>query len=335
MKMKNTILTLLAFLSLITLCPAQPSAVPPVTLLVSDGSSSGTYKMFFDQMTTVLKEDPSFDMTFQEVESSGAVDNLDNLVNNKASFAFMHSDVLAYRAQNGTEDLSHFKTFLALFNEDVHFVTMANPKKIGGYAGWGQTDLVLNDVSSLGDHPAKYRCKVGAAGGGFITANVIKTVGQVDYDVVQYGSGSDALNALRNGQVDAVEFTGAAPLPNLDKLGNDYKLLSFSAGLQDRLRAIYKPTTITYVHMSPQPVSTVCAKCLVVTKEYKSKRMITALDKFRQDILNNLDEIKERPGNHPKWAQVDPTKHGSWPYLELPSDKNDPKQQSTDAKDNE
>lgn len=325
-KMKKNLLVLLGALALTFSAFAQTPQPAMPTLLIADDSSSGIYKRFWAEMQGVLKSDPNFQLQFREIDpQGGAVGNLEALINNQASIAFMHADVLKFRLMNSQDDLSKFKVFMTLFNEDVHFLAKRQNKMVGGWGGYHQTEVAITDVMSLGNQYAGYQCVVGAAGGGYVTANVIASMGQVNYKVVKYNSGQDVMNALEKGDIDAAVFVGASPLPNLEKLDSQFRLLAISPGLADRLRSVYKPTTITYSKIDPTPVTTVSAKCLMVSKEYKGKRMITQLDEFRKAVYAGLADIQETPGNHPKWAQVDPNIRSNFPWLSLPSDKPLPK----------
>jgi TRAP-type uncharacterized transport system substrate-binding protein len=80
--------------------------------MVADGSSSGTYAQFLKEIIAATGDSG---ITFQEVPSNGAIENLDKLVNNKVMGAFMHSDVIYFRSQ--AEKLDKFKTLLALFGQ--------------------------------------------------------------------------------------------------------------------------------------------------------------------------------------------------------------------------
>lgn len=290
-----------------------PTSTPAnQTFLVADGSSSGTYQQFLKEIVIATSDSG---IVFQEVPSSGAIENLDKLVNNKVMGAFMHSDVIYFRAQ--AEKLDNFKTLVALFDEDVHFVALTTSKKsIGGVLGYGSKPVVFTTISDLQGY------KVGAAGGGYITAQVIRSQSAINYEIKSFASGKDVLAALTDGTIDAAVFVGASPLPNLETLDSTYKILSIPTTVQDRLRLIYKPTTVTYTKMSPNSISTVAAQCLFVTKTYKSKKMVEQLAKFRQSLFDNLDTLKETPGNHPKWQQVSPDNRGHWSYLDLPTYKN-------------
>ena len=314
--MKHYSLLLVALAASVATASAQALISPtpaPVTFLVADGSSSGTYAQFLKELSGATADT----INFQEVKSSGAVENLDKLINNQCMAAFMHSDVLQFRAQS--TDLSKFKTLLALFSEDVHFLALTQSKKTvgGNLVGWGKSALNLTSVEDLG-HPG---LKVGAAGGGYITAQVIRLQAQLPYDIEQYQSGSDVLNALASGEIDAAVFVGAAPLPNLANLGPEVKLLPMGSITVERLKSIYHPATITYTKMRPDPVSTVAADCLFVAREYKTPKFRSALAAFRASFLSHLDELKETPGNHPKWSEVDATNHGKWSWMELDAPK--------------
>jgi len=66
-----------------------------------------------------------------EVNSTGSMENVNNLVGNQVNAAFVQSDVLYLRAR--TEELGNVKTLLALHSEQVHIVTRAaSGLKTGG-----------------------------------------------------------------------------------------------------------------------------------------------------------------------------------------------------------
>lgn len=281
------------------------------TLLVANGSSSGTYEQFLKEIEAAI---PDSGIVFKRVPSSGAIENLDKLINNEVSAAFLHSDVIYFRSKAEAGLDQRYKTLLPLFNEDVHFLTLTESKrKTGGTFGYGAKPVVFRDVSDLAGY------KVGAAGGGYVTSQVIRLQGEINYQVVQFNSGKELLEALNAGTVDAVEFTGAAPLTILKDLGPQYRLLPIPSQTIDKLKAVYKPSNVTYNKMSPNGVPTVAAQCLFVAKVYKTPRMVNQLATFRNAFYAHLDELKETPGNHKKWQDVSVDDHGPWPYLELPT----------------
>lgn len=247
-------------------------------------------------------------------KSTGAVQNLDLLVTNQVQGAFMHSDVIEFRKRGG-KDMSKFKTLLALHMEEVHLLALQDSlRKVKDRSSWNPMatkPVVFNTLDDLGSY------KVGAAGGGYITAQVIKALTLVPYEIIQFQSGKDVIAALDKGDVDCALFVGGAPLPNIKDLGPQYKLLSIGDTRKTQLEVVYRPTSITYPKMNPEAVQTVAADCLFVTQDYKSPRYRNALKLLRKRFYTVLEELKETPGNHPKWQEVDPNNHGKWPWLEL------------------
>lgn len=274
-------------------------------LKIADGSSSGTYQQMVKEVVGVCGDAVSI----VEVPASGAVENLDKLIGNEANAAFMHSDVIYFRSQR--EDLGNLKTLLALFREDVHFVVLNRPYKQGGWKSYASQGADLETVSDLKD------LTIGAAGGGYITANVIRLQAEIPYTVQQFDSGKEVLSALASGRIAAAVFVGASPLPNLKDLGKEYKLLSFGESTIAKLKAVYRPTTITYTKMSPSAVPSVATDALLVTREYKTPKMQGVLRKFRSCFYSKLDELKETPGTHKAWQQVEASNHGKWAWYDL------------------
>lgn len=306
--------TSFGFLSLLFLL----SYVHAQEFLVAAGSSSGTYKQFLQQIQATIPDI----IPFKEVDSHGAVENLDHLVNNECSAAFMHADVIFFRGQ--AENMSKYKTLLALFKEEVHFLALSTSKRFttnisGGTSLFGRTigstetkiPVVFKSIEDLKGY------NIGAAGGGYITARVIQNASRIPYNVIQYDKGDQVMAALNTGQIDAAVFVGGAPLPNLKDLGREYKLIPIPSIVADSMRQIYKPTSITYNKMSPTSVPTIAADCLFISKEYKTPKIVAQLKAFREAFYSHLDELKETPGNHRKWQEVMPDEKGTWPWLEL------------------
>lgn len=304
MKILNIILAVLGMVGLAT---AQEN------VLIADGSSSGTYKAFLKEIQTAV----GTAIVFQEVESHGAVENLDLLVTNKVSMAFMHSDVLDFRSKR--EDLSSFKTLLTLFKEEVHFVaprvSKRPPTKTGGTFGFGGTITPPPIVNTVEDLKG---LRVGASGGSAITAQVIKLMGEIPYEFVSFDKGDEVFAALNSGTIDAAVFVGGAPLPNLEQLGRDYKLLSIGEKTRNLLKSVYSDATITYSKMDPAGVTTVAADALLVAKNYKSPKMINILSTVRNSFAKSLLDLQETPGIHKKWQEVSIDAKAKWPMLELP-----------------
>lgn len=277
------------------------------TFKVATGSAKGTYASMFKELQGACGND----VTMSEVASTGSNQNVDMLVGNQVNAAFVQTDVLHWRGR--TEDLSAVKTLLALHREAVHLVARANSGiKQGGTLGFGKTEVVLSDITSLAG------LVVGAAGGSLTTAQVIRMQSEVKFDVQEFDTNDLALKALDAGTVQAVVLVGGAPLPSVAAMGPAYKLLAIPAAIAERLKNVYRPITVNYSKLKATGLQTVSTDALFVTREYKTQKMVEGLARFRACALAKVDELKETTGTHPAWQAVEPSNRGKWAYYELP-----------------
>lgn len=292
----------------LTLLFALPASAQDVRLLVSNGSTTGTYKLF----TGVIQKNCNDTIPLVDVDSSGAVENLSKLTENEANAAFMHEDVILWRGMSEPSLKTSLRTLLVLWPEDVHFIVKNQPFVTdSGHFGIGRKERNLQTLTDLEG------LKVGAAGGGYVSAQRIRYVGEVKYEVAQYDSGKMVLEALGKGEIAAAVFVGAAPLPNIATLGHDYRILQIGEGVREKLTKVgYHTATVTYTKMNVGAVTTVAANALLVAQQYKSAKWLGALAKFRQCFREHLDEIRETPGMHKAWKKVEPDKVSEWPMYE-------------------
>jgi TRAP-type uncharacterized transport system substrate-binding protein len=288
-------------------------------LVVSTGAEKGsTYTQMFNEMIEVCST-PT--LKLRGINSTGSIENLDRLLGNQVNGAFTQSDILFMRTRNiENTQRNSIKTLLALHPEEVHIVIRTvHPQKEQGLADklssmFGKSDRYeakMTDLTSLGGR------KVGSWGGGQVTANAIKFLTDVPYEVVGYQGSTETINALNNGEVDAIIGVGGAPLGWVTQLGVGYTLLPILEAQREKLKAIYNPTVLTYSPMGANEVNTVSTDALLVTREYRTRTMVGRLAELRKCVQDNIDEFKERLGYHAKWQLVDPKNQGKLPWLEL------------------
>lgn len=280
-------------------------------LMVADDSSSGTYAAMTSQLNQVLGENGGM---VSIKNHGGAVGNLEALTSNQCQLAFLHSDVIEYRGKSDGTLKDKYKTLIALYPESVHFVTLNRPVKVGGKEIMGHVvggnSITLSEVSQLAG------LKVGAAGGGYITAKFVQMMGEVSYNVIKYDKGDQVLAALNSGEVQCAIFVGGAPLPNLASLDNNYHLLQIG-NVADKVKAYYQTSVITYANIQTESVTTIAPRCLLVARVYKTPKFVAQLAAFRRAFFNHLDEVKETPGMHKAWQDVEKDEKGSWPYYDF------------------
>jgi TRAP-type uncharacterized transport system substrate-binding protein len=296
------LLSLLALVSLSSLLYAQDS------LKFSTGSEAGTYNKELIQLQAQCANP-----TIVGVTSDGSNTNIDRLVQNEIHGAFVQSDVLFWRKR--TENLNNVKTLFSLHNEQVHFVALVQSKtrKVGGTMGFGGDPLSLTKVSELKG------LTVGAVGGSFTTAQIIRFQSEVAYNSVQYDNAASLKKALDSGQVDVALFVGGAPLTDVASLDPNYRLLNVDEQLQKKLAGVYTPDVLNYSKMKMHGVATISTKALVVVREARDPELKAKFAALRNCFTAKLPKIQSTLGTHAAWQNIDAADQGLWTYYDLKS----------------
>lgn len=280
-----------------------------LSLVIADDSSSGTYKKMLGEIISVCGTE-GFNITEAQGVSGGAPGNLDALMNNKAQAAFLHSDVFFANSQ-ADPTYKRFQTLVALYPEPIHVLALRvskTPKK--GMLTFGKAEFV-----SLSEMQGQ---TIGAAGGGVYTAKILKGQGNGGFNVNSYDSGKDAIAALDNGEVSAVIFVGAAPLPNLVTLDRTkYKLLPVGEAIAGNVKGVYRPVTISYNGLTQGPIQTLAPLATILTRKFSTPKKIAAQRHFRECFYKHLDELKD--SGSPNWQAVEAADHGVLDWYEIPT----------------
>lgn len=298
------------FLAVLTmLIGSAVKAEDNLNLVVADDSSSGTYKKMLGEIIGVCSTD-QFSITEAQGVTGGAPGNLDALVNNQTQAALLHSDVFFANSQ-ADPTYKRFQTLVALYPEPIHVLALRESKTSKkGTLSFGKIDF--NSLSEMSGYT------VGAAGGGVYTAKILKGQGEGGFAVNAYNSGGDAITALDNGEVAAVIFVGAAPLPNLIKLDkNKYKLLPIGETIANKVKGVYRNVSISYNGMTSGPIPTLAPLATLLTRKFSTPRKISAQRHFRECFYKHLDELKD--SGSPNWQQVEAGDHGVLDWYEIPT----------------
>lgn len=308
------------FFAVIAACLLSGAALAQnVELKVATGECTkdtcSTYVTMFRELRKVCSV-PG--LTLTEVQSKGSVESVDRLLNNELNAGIVQTDVLFWRKR--TEDLGNIKTLVALHPEEVHFIAPnVSGIKTGG-KGVGnlrimQEDLVFNLVDQLAGYPVG----VVENSGSMVTARLIRAEGNINYDVRLFANSDKLREALDAGQIQAAVYVGGAPLPAVNNYGPGYKLLSFSDNLRTALKDVYRPAVLNYTKMGQNGIKSIATEANLVTREYKTPKMVSALSAFRACSATAIDELKETTGTHRKWQAVAADGRGKWPWYELPN----------------
>lgn len=295
-------------LAIVAMWPAAAFAQGAKAFKVGQGSVTGTYTEAFKELAEACStESLPLVPAFPDGKGDGA-NNLEALVNSKAQAAFVRNDVIFWQGQGG--QLGNIKTLFTLWPESVHLLALSTSKVIvGKRLGFGGKPQVFNAITDL----AGYR--LGAPGANQITANVLKSQTQIPFDIVPYADGKGALAALAAGDVEAVILTAGKPLPILDKLDSNYKLLAITPDVAKRVESVYRPTTLTYSNLAAFNVPSVDADSIFVTKVFNTQSKIQQLAELRACFHRRLAELKDE--GSPRWQNVDAGNRGKWSWYDL------------------
>jgi hypothetical protein len=273
---------------------------------VSTGGAGNTYSKMFNQLAGKCRETG---LSLTEAVSSGSVENVARLVGNETQAAIVQTDVIYLQAR--TDDrLNSIKTLFTLHPEEVHVVALTG-KKVGGTMGFGGT--ALESVAQLGGG------RVGAAGGSVVTAKVIQLLGEINFQIVEFGSTKEALEAMSKNNVDAVVAVGGAPLGDVEALGRGVHLLAINDRVAEKLKSVYVPAKLNYTKLSESMgVPTVATEAILVVQDYRSPKIVGSLASLRECVRANLDDLRDEPGTHPKWKSVNLDNKGKWTWYNLP-----------------
>lgn len=296
----------------LALAGTMPAGAQSLNISTGDSKSGSTYSKMFRELSAKCKADGS--ISLQEQESSGSLENVDRLAANTTNGAIVQTDVL-YLQSKSDDKLNRVKTLVSLHPEEVHVIARADAK-VGGRCVMGKCigGDGLQSVEQLAGQ------KIGAAGGSVVTAKVIQLLGQVGFEIVEMPNSGEAMKQLDAGAVQAVVAVGGAPLGFAEKLGPQHRLLGFGDGTVEKLKSVYVPAKLTYRKMATSSgVRTIATEAVLVVQDYKTPRTVEGLSKLRACVTQNIDELREANGTHPKWKDVDPANRGKWIWYELPT----------------
>ena len=265
-------------------------------LNVATGSKGGTYATMYKNLGDICTSAS----WLRERQTSGSVENVDLLLSNQVSLAFVQLDVLKARDQiDGDPRAKEIRTLLPLHQEEIHLIAKKPTK---GFLG---------RVSGVTRFSELARKKVGAWGGSVVTANVMRAKSGVNFEVAAFPTRDAALAALASGQVDAVLAVVGQPADWVKALSpQQYNLLPLDIGA-DKVSGFYQKAKLIYPDFGAA-VDTYSVQSLLVTRNFKTPEKRAQLLKYQACAKAKLTSLQEDEGMHPKWNDVT-FKAAGWP----------------------
>jgi uncharacterized protein len=308
--MKNTkmFMAALVFAASTTGAWAQDS----FTVATGDSKAGSTYSQMFRE----LAKRCSSAMPMAEHETKrGSSENVDLLVGNQVNAAIVQSDLLFFTKMTDPAKVNNVKTLVGLHPEELHFIARGDVKKEGGVLGFGGKEVVFRSVQDLAGRT------VGAVGGSVLSGRVFAAQSGLKFNVQPYEDTEALKAALLTGKIDTALFVAGAPSKAVASLDGRFRVLAVPPAIAKSVAGVYSPTKISYQNLAAAGVDTVSTQALMVTRVYRSKQMVDQLGKFRSCFENELGNIQDSKGTHPKWQDVDAAKLGKWDVYALPGGK--------------
>lgn len=267
------------------------------TLNVATGSPTGTYSAMFKNIGRVCTQSAYL----RERGSSGSLENIDLLLNNEVSLAFVQSDVLKARQQIDKDPrVDGIKALLPLNREELHLFALP-PVVSKNILGQTKTQ----GVAKFDDLKGK---KIAAWGGSLITARVVGAMTGLSFEVVSVKDQASAFAALRARQVDAVLAVVGQPAAWVKDLSG---VNLVSVPMAGKMNSIYSPAKLFYPNISAASVPTVAVQSVLATRDFKTPERKKLLLAYQKCAVGKLVNLQEDEGMHPKWQDVD---FKTWPW---------------------
>lgn len=279
-----------------------PAQVPELT--VSVGAKDGTYYQMFNQLNTLCGKR----IATKGLLSTGSLQNLTRMIDeNSAHAGFVQLDILHARAQ--TEDLGDLKMLFPLHPEEVHFITpRVSPIKVNKTMGFGGEPLQMASIKDLSKRV------VVAHGGSVQSARIISSITGLGFAVQEVKDFNDGMAAINSGAAAALLTVGGSPLKDtVGTLNTNHRLLPVTDDMMEKLKVVYNPATVVYNGMGSTPTRTFATNAAFIVRNYQVPKYQTALNGYRNCMIESLPELRATLNFHKKWRQVPDTPVGKWP----------------------
>lgn len=313
-KLRATAIFLWVLVALLLVFGRPAHAQEQFIVATGDSKAGSTYSAMFRE----LNQTCSAALPMTEKESNGSVTNLQLLTDNQVNAAIVQGDLLNFVDQTDPAKVQNVKTLFTLAPEELHFIARADIKTEGGY-GVGKFRFGADKVEfkTLSDLAGR---KVGAVGGSILSGRVVAKQSGLNFQMVDAGNNDNLKKSLLDGTFDAILVVGGAPHGLVKSLDTNFRLLPVSQETASQLKA-YTATKLSYQNLNQSGIPAVQTQALFVSRTYRSPQMLQKLASLRKCFNEQVPNIQDRTGSHPKWQQVDVSNQGKWTYYELPASK--------------
>lgn len=302
--------------------PAEPD-MGDYKVVIGTGGVGGTYDIMVGKELMGQCTKPG-DKTFGVInQPGGTIANIDGILSNKQDAGVGQEDVL-FLKKTVNPEVNQLKVLFTLHPEEIHVFVKRN-------TGLRQPDVVSSKYMGMKEDrkpgaPIEFNStedlatfKVGAWGGSFDTARLVRAKGGIAYEPVQFKDQAGAFAALTKGEVQGVLAVAGAPAQNFESIKDDnLKLIGFRDDTVMKLSDIYSGgSVLNYTNLNAEGIKTVSVGAVLFTREFTDPTILRALSDLRNCYVTATATLKDKRGAHKKWRAVNTNAKSKWPMYEL------------------
>lgn len=252
---------------------------------IATGPSDGTYIQIAQDIKKVAEKDG---VELQPQTTGGSLENIELLAARKVDLAIVQLDALRFvsdvlKQYKGVELLDKIKVILNLYPEEIHVIT--NKKDIQTFY-----------------HLEGKRVSIGTErGGSAVSAGVLFSV----YDInatYSFEPFEEAMKKMEQGGLDAVMFTGGAPVPFIAKLSGNLQFVRLPAN--PALDQLYFRTRLgkAQYNWAQGETETYAVPSSIMGMDQPDEKYATQMQQLVLSVLNNREYLEKN--GHAKWKSA-------------------------------
>lgn len=273
-----------------------PNAQNLPSLRIATGGEQGTYYAMAMNMATYCGQG----LLLNVQKTGGSDDNIERLTSrNQADVGIVQKDIL-FKRLNYNKDVAvgNLLAVMPLHYEAMHLVVLEG----SGLTKFSELGGVKGGFMNYGAKTAK---KVGAWGGSIESAEIVRDMTGINFDIVVVENAGAAVSALNAKQIDAILAMGGTPLQWVDEKlkRGQHRFLSFDVPME-RVERAYKRVSITYTKLGVNAIPSIATDAVLVTRNFSSVEKVRAVSLLRKCIQTELVRMQEADDTHGQWGNV-------------------------------
>ena len=253
---------------------------PGWALTIATGPSDGTYIQIARDIQRISQKDG---IKLEILPTKGSFENMILLGDMKVDLAIAQIDALGFFAKvmkpQGVDVFETIRVILNLYPEEVHVLTN-NPS--------------INSFFQLVGKRVSFGPK---DGGSALTGEVLLETYGIKLDK-SYLDPKDALERLKQKQLDAMVFVGGAPVPLFKNLGSGFRFVDLPR--EQSLEQTYTRKTLDRtLYDWTIPTETYTVSSVLMGRDTKDQLYAQNIQKLILSILSNQTQLKA--SGHEKW----------------------------------